>query len=236
MTSSRKHWPKDIVEKAVQLRNSGKSYSQITKELGVVKSTLSGWLKDLPTSQHIVFTNRKEWLAKIQPMGVRAIKEKRQLEINNIIKKVNSEVEQWNFLNDKQVQNAFLSLLYWAEGQKLPERGSPMKFANTDPRLILLFVKMLKNCYNIDPKKIRVRLYLHWYHKEKEVKNFWKELLNIEDSQFYRVYRKKRSKQKRFRKNSMGICFVVYQSVDLRQEIMHKAYALQKKIVNAPVA
>lgn len=234
MVSSRKQWPKEILEKAIKLRNSGKSYSQITKETSVVKSTLSGWLKDLPTSQKIIYTNRKEWLAKIQPMGVRAIKEKRQLEIDNIIKKVNLEVEQWDFLNDKQVQNAFLSLLYWAEGQKLPERGSPMKFANTDPRLILLFVKMLKNCYNIDPKRLKVTLHLHWYHKEKLVKKFWKDLLELEDYQFGKVYRKKRSKQKRFRKNSMGICFVIYTSVDLRQEIIHKAYALQKKIVTPP--
>ncbi len=236
MNRSRIRWPKEVVESACKLREQGNSYSQITKELGVAKSTLSSWLKNLPGSQQIKYLNRKDWLSKIQPLGSAAIKYKRQMEIQKIIDKANSEVENWPFLVNKSVQKALISLLYWAEGQKLPERGSPVKFANTDPRLILLFVNMLRNCYNIDPKRIRIRLYLHWYHKENEVKKFWGDLLQVEKSQFYRVYRKKRSKQKRFKKNSMGICFVIYPSVDLRQEIMHTAYAVQQEIVNAPVA
>ena len=88
-------------------------------------------------------------------MAVAAIKKKRQEEIDDIVQYAKKEVASWSFLHDKEVQKAFLSLLYWAEGQKLPERGSPVKFANTDPRMILLFVTLLKQCYSIDLKKIK---------------------------------------------------------------------------------
>jgi len=37
-------------EKAIKLRLEGQSYSQIKAELGVSKSTLSGWLGDYPLS------------------------------------------------------------------------------------------------------------------------------------------------------------------------------------------
>lgn len=36
--------------KAIKMRESGMSYSQIKAELGVSKSTLSLWLRDLPLS------------------------------------------------------------------------------------------------------------------------------------------------------------------------------------------
>lgn len=37
-------------EKVLVLRNLGHSYSMIKAEMGISKSTLSGWLKDLPLS------------------------------------------------------------------------------------------------------------------------------------------------------------------------------------------
>ena len=37
--------------KAIELRRKGMSYSQIKAELGISKSTLSGWLQDMPLSE-----------------------------------------------------------------------------------------------------------------------------------------------------------------------------------------
>ena len=37
--------------KAIELRKKGMSYSQIKAELGISKSTLSGWLSDMPLSE-----------------------------------------------------------------------------------------------------------------------------------------------------------------------------------------
>lgn len=46
--SSRPQAKDDVGERARELRLEGKAYSQIAAELGVVKSTLSLWLRDLP--------------------------------------------------------------------------------------------------------------------------------------------------------------------------------------------
>lgn len=194
------------------------------------KSTLHSWIRAIKRPEKFSQQDRIRWIKEIQPLGAASIKKKRMQEIEKIADKVRQEVLQWSFLADVNVQKALLSFLYWTEGQKLPERGAPVKFANTDPRLVLLFVTLLKRCYVIDPKKIKVRLYIHWYHKPEIVKTFWKDLLGIPEVQFAKIYVKPRSKTKRFRKNFMGICFVVYQSVDLRQEIMYTAYSVYEQL------
>jgi len=43
-----KDYPADSQERAVALRRQGYSYSLITEKLSVPKSTLSGWLRDIP--------------------------------------------------------------------------------------------------------------------------------------------------------------------------------------------
>ncbi len=222
-------WPQKIKKQAREMRVNGASLGEITKQLHVSKSTLSLWLKGLVSP--LQYEDQKEWLKLIRPLAARKIRETRENELKVIAQRAKQEVERWDFLQSKQAQKALLAMLYWAEGQKLPERGAPVKFANTDPRMIALFVALLKRCYPVDPKKIKVFLYLHWYHKENEVKVFWKSLLGVEENQFRKVYKKKRSQTKRFRKNFMGICFIIYQDVDLRHEIVDTALAIQERLV-----
>ena len=48
--------------------------------------------------------------------------------------------------------------LYAGEGAK---RDGSLRFANTDPRMILFFVTWLRAFYSIDESRLRLRLYLH---------------------------------------------------------------------------
>lgn len=241
-------WPADIIESARKMRSAGATYGEIGKQLGVAKSTLNTWLKDLPNLSHEYFTDRNSWMEKIRKLSNKAIKRKRSEQIKRIEENVRQEVATWSFLTSRETQKALLGVLYWAEGQKLPLRGAPVKFTNTDPKLALLFLTMLRRCFQIDESRLRVRLYLHWYHKIKKVRRFWSDLLGVDESQFAKIYIKQRSKTKRFRKNFVGICFIVYPSVDLRWQIVHTGYNVAERIVgkiptytmkklkNAPVA
>lgn len=225
-----KRWPIELKNQVLQMRRKGATYWEILQKYPIAKSTLSVWCKNLPKPKHLYFENQSLWLAKIRPKSNEVIKNKRRREIEQIAERVKLDVNSWLCLGEVQIQKAMLSLLYWAEGQKLPVMGSPVKFANTDPRLVLLFVKLLRRCYLIDESKLRVKLHLHWYHDIKKTKKFWSDLLQIDEKRFTKTYLKKRSKSKRFRKNYAGICFVIYSSVDLRWEIMDVAYNIQEKI------
>lgn len=217
------------------MRLDGSSFSEINQKLKVPKSTLSLWVKDIPKPQNMYFTNQKEWLDKIRILAAKANRAKRQKVIKTIELEVEKDVKDWNSFSSKEMQKTILAVLYWAEGTK---GRQVLQFANTDPRLILLFVTLLRKAFVIDETKLRVRLHLHYYHKEKEVKGFWSNLLGIPLSQFNKTYRKHRSREKVFRRNFGGICFIKYNSVYLQERIMQYAYAIAEKLigkVNVPV-
>ncbi len=230
----RKCFPSEIRERAQQLRKQGSSIGQIAKTLSVSKSTVDAWVKTLPDAQKYAQLGREKWIREIQQLGALGQKRKREKKIDLIIAEVQEEIEQLQLTSE--LEKAVLTSLYWAEGAK--GRGM-LKFANTDPRLMSLFITLLRQNYVLDERKFRVGLHLHWYHKDTKVKKFWSELLKIPETQFYKIYHKKRSKERVFRKNIGGICFLQYNSDYLREQIVHYAYAFGEKItgkVSAPVA
>ena len=227
-------WSKAIKEKAKILRKQGYSYGQLTEELKVAKSTLHGWIRGVKRPAKFTRLDRIRWIKKIQPLGAQGNRRKREENIKKIIDEARNEVAGLQI--NEEIGKAILSMIYWAEGSKT--RGT-LQFANTDPKFILLFITLLRKCYELDEVKFRVRLHLHHYHKVKEAKRFWSNLLDIPANQFGKIYRKSRSKEKTFRRNFGGICFVRYNSVYLKEQVIQYAYALGEKItgtVDVPVA
>lgn len=219
-------WDKTVKETARDLRNQGASFSQIREKLGIPKSTLHYWVRDLGPSPYQTPEAMAERFKKIQKLGALANKKKKESQLEEIILKCKEDVSPIN-LEDKTFLKALLAMLYWAEGSKT---GGAVKFVNTDPRLALLYITLLRRCYEIDEEKIRLRLHLHYYHKIGETKKFWTELLNVPDGKVGKIYIKKRSVTKRFRRNFMGICFVIYHDVKLQRYILNFGVELGKKI------
>lgn len=219
-----KIYPSVIKEKARQLRKQGYSYGQLVKSIGISRSTLYEWIKDIKSPTRYAQIGRKAWIKEIQLLAAEAKRKQRQEYITNFRRDAASELE--TLVIDRLFARILLSLLYWAEGTKT--RGV-VRFANTDPKLVLLFVTLLRRSFDLEEQKFRIALYLHWYHKEKEIKRYWSTLLHIPETQFNKTYWKKRSKVKRFRKNFGGICFVRYNSVYLKEQIMQYAYAFADK-------
>lgn len=228
-----KRWPKNIKEKARRLRKRGLTYSELSLKLNVSKSTLHSWIYDLKRPQYLTREQKLKHLRKIRPLASQALRKKREARLNKIKKRVIKEVGIYNLL-DENLLRSILAMLYWAEGAK--GRGT-LAFANTDSKLALLFITLLRKCHKIDEDKIRARLHLHYYHKIRETRAFWSSLLNIPVSKFGKIYIKPRSKTKKFRKNFAGICFIRYYDENLRYEILERAYALSERIVsNVPIA
>jgi transposase len=224
----------EVKNKAVELRKNGSSMGAIAKSLCVSKSTAYEWTKNMEGAARFAQIGRERWIKEVQPLGAQGQRRKRELKIQKIIQAVNEEL--FDFTLAKEMEKAMLAMLYWSEGSK--GRGM-LVFANTDPRLMVLFITLLRSCYVIDENKFRVRLHIHWYHKELDVKRFWSKLLNIPESQFTKTYHKRRSREKVFRKNIGGICFLIYNSDNLREQLVHYSYALGEKItgkINVPVA
>lgn len=234
MFSMSRNWEDLIKEKAKLLRKQGYSYGNLSKELKVPRSTLHQWVCGIKRPTKYSKLDRIRWIKEIQPLGAQGNHMRREKNIQNIINETKKEIAHLQI--NQEMKKAVLSSLYWAEGSKIT---GGMCFANTDPKLVLLFINLLRSCYDLDESRLRVRLHLHYYHRAKIVKQFWSKLLKIPTTQFEKIYRKSRSKEKTFRKNFGGICFVRYHSTYLKEKIVQYGYAFGEKItgkVEVPVA
>ncbi len=219
-------YPSEMKQRAAELRRAGLSYSQIGAELGIAKGTLSTWLGRNPYQP----SDGKKQHAHLARIRVLSAESKRKIRQDWIRRShdAGAIVARRLPLANAAVRKSLLAMLYWAEGTK-SSRASGVIFVNTDPQLMKLYLSLLRRAYDIDESRLRVRLHLHHYHKHRDALRFWSGLLAVPTSQFGKIYVKKRSKHKRFRKNFQGICFVRYFDSKIREELLALGRAIAEK-------
>lgn len=230
-----RHYSKQEKRRAKDLLMQGKSYREVKEILEIPKSTLSVWYgKSLrnPSPENI-----SKHLENIRPSATKAIKKKYAVwrgEQNRLAEISAGKLFAALPLSNISVRKALLAMLYWAEGLKI-KKSSGTKFVNTDPELLLLYITLLRQCYEIDERKLRIGLHLHHYHGISETRMYWSKLLDVPIDQFYKVYIKKRSlnKSRKIRKNFAGMCSIYYLESSLRRELMMFATLIQKGIIDS---
>ena len=119
-------------ERAIRLRLQGYTYGQIKIELGVSKSTLSGWLQKLPLEPEqikILVLNRE----KAKELGREKFRITTQNKKLSRLKSVYKEqIKDLLPLSKKELFLAGL-FLYWGEGEKT---HGTISISNTDPKVI----------------------------------------------------------------------------------------------------
>lgn len=199
---------------AVALRQSGKSYKEIQNILGVeiAKGTLSYWCKNVPlpeeytrlkTQRHLEHLKRARQLS-------REVKAKARLEYFSKLKNENKTL--LPLLDNKQFAKLILAILYAAEGSKIkPQGGGTVVFGNSDPLLIAFFLKLLRQCYIIDPKKLHCTVQCRDDQDTQSLKLFWSKVTGIPMSQFYKTQVDPRTKGKPTTKlDYQGVCRLEY--------------------------
>ena len=217
MLMSGRRYDDHTKERVALLRSQGKSYADIQKEFSIPKSTLSLWLGE----KYAGVFDRKAQLEHLKRIRLISAQSKTaaRLKRTSIATEKGAIAARNLPLRDTSVLQALLAMLYWAEGSKF-YGVSGVRFVNTDPKLIRLYLFLLRSCFPLDESKLRVRLHLHHYHKKKEALRFWSSLTRVPESQFGKLYIKKRNSNKRFRKNFQGICFIYYPGETIREEIL----------------
>ena len=76
--------------------------------------------------------------------------------------------------------------LYAGEGSKTQHS---LCFANSDPRMIYVYVSWLRRFFEIDESKLRIKLYLHDGLDLDAAVEYWSELTRIPLRQFTKPYR-----------------------------------------------
>lgn len=220
------HYSKEVRRAVLRMGKLGKTYPEIREKFFIPKSTLSVWFKNAGKKPDRA--RQLEHLKRIRPIAVATIHRNKEGRVALATGIAEKELERLP-LKNKSVQKAFLAMLYWAEGTKSDNAG--LRFVNTDPVLAKLYISLLRSAYSLDESRVRIRIHLHYYHRHREATAFWSKLLGVPGSQFGKIYVKKRSVLKRFRRNFQGICFINYFDRAVRRELLSLGQQIAQKYV-----
>lgn len=171
-----------IREKAIALRKKGESINTISKSLGAKKSTVSYWCKDILLSKDQI----NALLEKQRREGIKGsfqyYEKLRKERIKRCVQLMQKGVSDVGSLSKRDLFISGLSL-YWAEGYK---KGNEVGFTNSDPKMIVLFLKWLKEIYGINSDSLIFRISINNMHKDRvnKVIGYWTKLLKVEEKQF----------------------------------------------------
>jgi hypothetical protein len=160
---------------ARQLRRSGLPLAEIATRLGVSKSSVSLWVRDVEFDP-----------LPRPPRGRRrdpnALQRRRQAEIDRLLEEGRARIGR---LSEREFLVAGVAL-YAGEGTK---RDGALRFANSDPRMIFFYCCWLRRFFEIDESRLRIRLYLHEGLDLAATVAYWSALTAIPASQFGKPYR-----------------------------------------------
>lgn len=202
-------------EKALALRKSGMSYSQIKKILGLSKSTLSGWLRNYPLSKQRIRELRDCNEQRIERCR-ETKRKKRELRLMGIYK---NEKRNLLPLNNRELFIAGL-MLYWGEGTKCRTDG--LSISNTDPAVMNFFIYWMKKTLSVPEEKMKVQVHLYTDMNIKNELNYWSKIIKIPLSQFTKPYIKKSSMERINHKGGFGhgTCNIRVNNVKIGEKII----------------
>ncbi len=181
------------MKSAIKMREAGSSINEISQHLGVSKSSVSTWVRNVTLSdeQRSMLIHKgfsKSAIEKRRQSRLKSEAEKRELVIS---------------VAERQIQELTLekllligTMLYWAEGGKTKRM---VRFSNGDPRMIEIMMVFFRKVCKVPEHKFRGYIHIHPHLDSKAAEQYWSRVSDIPLSQFYKTYNKKNvsSKNKR---------------------------------------
>ena len=198
-------------ERARDMRARGTTLQDIATELGVAKSSVSRWVRDVP------FTPSKRRTGpRRRPHPAHEAKLAQ-------IAALNAEgMARIGTLSDVAFLVAGIAL-YAGEGAK---GDGAVNFANTDAAMVRLFCAWLRRFFDVDEARLRVRVYLHQGLDLDAAELHWSRVTGIPRSQFLQPYRAVADPSLRLTKHEFGCAYVCYSCTRTHRRIMGLIRAL----------
>jgi transposase len=172
----------DLHAKARLLREQGYDYNRIAAELGVSKSSVSLWVRDIPRPERLSYEECRMRAAE----GAR-----RYWETERRVREARREAARASAAADigSLTQRELLiagAIAYWCEGGKNKpyNRQERVMFVNSDPGLITFFLRFL-DAAGVDRAQVRYRVFIHETADVGRAEQFWLDVTSADPAQFY---------------------------------------------------
>jgi hypothetical protein len=201
-------------DEARRLRLEGASITEIENALGVARSSVSRWVRDveLGPEQRARLVERVRLgpvvAAERKAAAARAVRQGYQDEGRRLAR-------------ERDLTYAAGCMLYWAEGSK---HRTTVTLTNSDPELVASFLGFIRRHFDVENGKIRLRCNLFADHAERqrEIEDFWLDKLALERSSLRKsaINRySKYSQKKRTNKLPYGTVQLIVHSTRIVQTI-----------------
>jgi hypothetical protein len=166
----------DLRERARELRTQGLSYNEIVARLGVTKSSVSLWVRDLPCPERFRYVHSER-----RQEGLRKYNEARTA---GHIAETEAAAAEIGNLTDRELLIAG-AIAYWCEGAKSKptRKANRVVFINSDPGLIRFFLRFL-DLAGVNRDDWVLRVYIHENADAEAAQRFWLEITGAHPSQF----------------------------------------------------
>jgi transposase len=173
----------DVRAAARELRSQGYDYEEIAAQLGVAKSSVSLWVRDMPVPRRLSYEEVRKRAAEGAHRYWATEREAREARRASERTAAATEIGE---LTDREILIAG-ALTYWCEGSKNKphRRDDRVVFINSDPALITFFFRFLDTA-GVKRSDLILRVYIHENADAEAAQRFWLELTGTEPSQFRR--------------------------------------------------
>lgn len=224
----------ELVEKIKELRSKGCTYGEIVSilKIKIPKSSLSWIVRNVSLPPHyqqrigkLNLTNlgRGRKIAK----EINAIKRE---ELFARIKSINLPVSKK--IKDKETAKIALAMLCLGEASKYNSKGNRSFYlGNSDPRIVVLFLKLLKYCYTFDLEKVRATVQCRADQNTDDLKKYWLKVTGIPERLFYPPLIDPRTVGKPTKKaNYRGVLRINYFDTKVQLELESLADLIYNKV------
>lgn len=216
-------------EGAIRLRKNGQSIKAIEKELGIPRSTLSNWFKNItlsPVQQKALNAKWKIALVHARKKAVLWHHEQKANRLKEAEKHATKVLELIN-TKDKSVTELALAMLYLGEGFK----GKSTGMGNSNPMILKLFLSCLEKTYPFSRTKTSCFLHLRADQDPIRMKKFWSEELRIPLENFKAVSVDKRTEKKPTYSHYKGVCVIDVGNVAIQRRLLYLGEQFSEKII-----
>ncbi len=219
----------ELKSKAVAFRKQGNSIRDIETSLGIPRSTLSGWFKNikLNTSQYKILENKhKKALIKARKGAVVWHNQQKLYRLKSAENEADITLSKIN--TNQEIIELGLAFLYLGEGfKKSPRTG----MGNSDPLILKFFLKIMLSIYKIEMGKIRFDLHIRADQNPDKLKRYWAKELKAPLDRFKSVSIDKRTIGKTTYKNYKGVCVITCGNVAIQRKLVYIGNKFCKKIL-----
>lgn len=166
--------PLSLKEKAINYRKRGYSYNMISREMGLAKSTLSDWLREIPykPSKEVI---KRIGLARMKSANFKH--EQRMIDIATMKKLAKKDIGK---LTKRDLWLLGIGI-YLGEGSKLYEY---IRVINSDPGIIKITMRWFRDICGLNDKNFAPRVYTYPDNDVKETIKYWSKIIDIPEEQF----------------------------------------------------